>query len=116
MENLNFESLPKQVNILTKEVKDLKEIILQLKDSKTNNSQSEYVDADEFCTITGLAKNTFYNYKHFKKLPPSFTRPGSRKSYFLRTDVINWMTSQKSESPKEYCDRKETELSNSQKQ
>jgi excisionase family DNA binding protein len=59
-------------------------------------SDSVFIDSDEFCDVTGMSKNTFYQTR--KKLPITPYYFG-RKLRFKRDDVMEWLNNTMSKKP-----------------
>jgi len=60
------------------------------------NANSVFIDSDEFCDLTGMSKNTFYQTR--KKLPITPYYFG-RKLRFKRADVTEWLNNTMSNKP-----------------
>ncbi len=54
-------------------------------------AQKEVLDIDELALYVGLSKTYIYKLTHSNKIP--FYKPGGKKIYFKRSEVDNWLLS-----------------------
>lgn len=54
-------------------------------------AQKEVLDIDELALYSGLSKTYIYKLTHSNKIP--FYKPGGKKIYFKRSEVDNWLLS-----------------------
>ena len=96
MEVLTFESLPQAVTMLTKEVSELKSLLIEKQESKTPTSQTEKLltikDAAEFLNLT---VPTMYS-KVSKHEVPFMKR--SKRLYFSSIELMEYLKKGRSKS------------------
>lgn len=71
-----------------------------LLDSKLSNIQNEYLDVQGACFLLGIAKSTLYKL-NFSKAIPYFKPSGSKKCYYKRSDLIEYLTKNRFKSKEE---------------
>lgn len=65
--------------------------IEKLIDSKLISNEKEYLDVQETCFFLGISKSHLYKLNHRKVLP--FYKPsGSKKVYYLKSDLVKYLT------------------------
>lgn len=63
----------------------------KLVNNKIISLQKEYFDVSETCQFLGISKSTLYKMNHRKTM--SFFRPtGSKKIYYSKKDLINYLS------------------------
>ena len=87
---LLFEHLPKAVTMLTKEVSELKRLLIEKQVQPTEQSE-QLLTIDEVASLLHLSKPTVYS-KHSKGELPGVCKQGKRL-YFERDVIINWIKS-----------------------
>jgi len=70
------------LEVLHKNVIELKGLML---------SQKEILNLDEVASYSGLSKSYLYKLTHYNKIP--FYKPNGKKIYFKRSEVDNWLLS-----------------------
>ncbi len=65
--------------------------IEKLLDSKFSNIQSEYLDIQGACFFLGVSKSTMHKFNH-RKVIPYFKPHGSKKCYYLKEELVKYMT------------------------
>jgi len=101
--------LPQEVALLKSEIQELKQLIQETSNNKVE--RKEHISIREVGEITEYSKGYLYQLVE-KGLIPCHKPGHGRKLVFLRSEIEEWFTARKKESPEEYCDRKEAELSN----
>ncbi|WP_309613991.1 helix-turn-helix domain-containing protein [Flavobacterium sp.] len=84
--------------------------IEKLLDSKFSNIQSEYLDIQGACFFLGLRKSTVHKLNH-RKIIPYFKPLGSKKCYYLKSDLVEYMTKNRLKSRQEINDEAQRYLS-----
>ena len=88
MENLTFDKLPEAVTMLTKEVSELKRLLIEKQEQPTDQPE-QLLTIDEVATLLHLAKPTVYS-KVSKNELPGVCKQGKRL-YFDRQTIIDWI-------------------------
>lgn len=71
---------------------DLLNAIEKLIDKKlTSNTEKEYLDVQEACFFLGISKSTIYKMNH-RNVIPYFKGKNSKKLYYYKKDLIEYMT------------------------
>ena len=65
--------------------------IEKILDSKFSNIQSEYLDIQGAALFLGVYRSTMYKLNH-KKAIPFFKPDGSKRCYYLKSDLVEYMT------------------------
>lgn len=60
-------------------------------DKKLISTQKEILDVSEACQLLGISKSTIYK-KNFRNEIPFFKPKNSKKVYYNRQDLIDYMT------------------------
>ena len=88
MENLTFDKLPEAVTMLTKEVSELKRLLIEKQEQPTDQPE-QLLTIDEVATLLHLTKPTVYS-KVSKNEIPGVCKQGKRL-YFDRQTIIDWI-------------------------
>lgn len=111
--NLPFEQLPNAVTMLTKEVSDLKQLIIAKQEATPNPEKSDkLLTIDEVAKLLHLAKPTIYSKVSRNELP--FMKRGKRL-YFSRTEIMDFIKAGRRKTTAEIEQEAETYLSNNKK-
>ena len=71
---------------------DLLNAIKKLIDKKlTSNTEKDYLDVQETCFFLGISKSHLYKL-NYRKVIPFFKPTGSKKVYYLKTDLVKYLT------------------------
>lgn len=89
MENLTFDKLPEAVTMLTKEVSELKRLLIEKQQQPTTEQPEQLLTIEEVAELLHLTKPTVYS-KHSKGELPGVCKQGKRL-YFQRDVIINWI-------------------------
>lgn len=83
------------------------------KHSLSNNSDGvpDILGKEEFCKLTGYSIDAL-NQMISKKDIPHYKPKNRKRIYFKRSEVIDWMLSNRIESKTEYLNRKDNEFIN----
>lgn len=77
--------------------------IEQLLDSRLGKVSNDYLDIQGACFFLGLSKSTIHKLNHKKVIP--YCKPnGSKKCYYLKSDLIEYMTKNRLKSKQEIDD------------
>jgi excisionase family DNA binding protein len=88
-ENLTFDQLPQAVTMLTKEVSELKRLLIEKQVQPPTEQAGQLITIDEVSELLHLTKPTVYS-KHSKGELPGVCKRGKRL-YFQRDVIINWI-------------------------
>lgn len=88
METLTFEFLPQAVTMLTKEVSELKRLIISKQEQPQVDDVKQLLSIDEAADFLGLSKPTIYSKCSRGELP---YMKRSKRLYFSRTELIDYI-------------------------
>lgn len=86
---LTFEQLPKAVTMLTKEVSELKRLLIEKQEQVPSEHLEQLLTIDEVSSLLHIAKPTIYS-KISKNELPGVCKQGKRL-YFDRQIIIDWI-------------------------
>lgn len=86
---LTFDKLPEAVTMLTKEVSELKRLLIEKQEQPTTDQPEQLLTIDEVATLLRLTKPTVYS-KVSKNELPGVCKQGKRL-YFDRQTIIDWI-------------------------
>jgi excisionase family DNA binding protein len=86
---LTFDKLPEAVTMLTKEVSELKRLLIEKQEQAPTDRQEQLLTIDEVAELLHLTKATVYS-KHSKGEMPGVCKQGKRL-YFQSDVIINWI-------------------------
>lgn len=86
---LTFDQLPKAVTMLTKEVSELKSLLLQKQEQTPTEQPEQLLTIQQASDLLRLSVPTIYS-KHSKGELPGVCKRGKRL-YFQRDIIINWI-------------------------
>lgn len=86
---LTFDKLPEAVTMLTKEVSELKRLLIEKQEQPTLDQPEQLLTIDEVATLLHLTKPTVYS-KVSKNELPGVCKQGKRL-YFDRQTIIDWI-------------------------
>jgi excisionase family DNA binding protein len=81
---------------MQKEFEIIAQRLSRIEKALSLNSEDKFVTSDEFCQMTGMSKNTFYQTRTKIPITPYYF---GRKLRFKREEVINWLESTLSSEP-----------------
>ena len=113
MENLTFDKLPEAVTMLTKEVSELKRLLIEKQEQPTTDQTEQLLTIDEVATLLHLTKPTVYS-KVSKNELPGVCKQGKRL-YFDRQTIIDWIKQGRKKSNAEIEQEAEAYLLNNKK-
>lgn len=92
---------------------DLLNAIEKLIDKKlTSNTEKDYLDVQETCFFLGISKSHLYKL-NYRKVIPFFKPTGSKKVYYLKTDLVKYLTENRFMSKSEMESKTQSYFQNS---
>ncbi len=85
---LTFDKLPEAVTMLTKEVSELKRLLIERQEQPTDHPE-QFLSVDEVAKLLHLSKATLYS-KVSRNEIPGVCKQGKRL-YFVRQTIIDWI-------------------------
>lgn len=70
---------------------DLLNAIEKLIDKKLTSTEKEYLDVQETCFFLGISKSHLYKL-NYRKVIPFFKPSGSKKVYYKKADLVEYLT------------------------
>lgn len=110
---LKFEDLPNVVTMLTKEVSQLKDLLIKKQEQEPVDNSEQLLTIDEVGALLHLSKATIYS-KHSRGEMPGVCKRGKRL-YFQRDVIINWIKAGRKKSQSEIEAATDEYLSNTKK-
>lgn len=111
-ENLTFEQLPEAVTILTKEVGELKRLLLEKKDHQNLNETEKLLDVEGAAKFLNLTAPTIYSKVSRNELP---YMKKSKRLYFSSVELMNYLKDGKNKTNLEIEQEAENYLMNKRK-
>lgn len=87
-ENLTFDQLPKAVTMLTKEVSDLKKLLLEKCEQHPTEAPEQLLSIQEAARFLNLTVPTIYSKVSKGELP---VMKRSKRLYFSRTELLDYL-------------------------
>lgn len=112
-ENLTFDQLPKAVTMLTKEVSELKRLLIKKQEQPTTEQPEQLLTVQQAANLLHLTVPTIYS-KHSKGELPGVCKRGKRL-YFSKQSLIEWVKEGRKKSNAEIEAEAEAYLSNQKK-
>ena len=97
MEKIKFEQLPEMVALLLEKVQRLENLLINGKDDGI--TLKEMLTIDEAAEYMGMSKSSLYKMTMHSEIPTY--RPGGKRIYLKRSEINDWMTSQRRNSKAE---------------
>lgn len=110
---LTFDKLPEAVTMLTKEVSELKRLLIEKQEQPPTDQPEQLLTIDEVATLLHLTKPTVYS-KVSKNELPGVCKQGKRL-YFDRQTIIDWIKQGRKKSNAEIEQEAKAYLSNNKK-
>ena len=110
--NLTFDQLPQAVTMLTKEVSQLKELLLSSKKQPTTEKTEKFLTVKEVSEFLNLAVPTIYSKVSRNEIP--YYKKGKRL-YFSRAEIMDYLKEGRSKSNEEIQADADVFLSNNKK-
>jgi len=112
-QSLTFNDLPSAVTMLTKEVSELKRLIIEKQEQPPIEQTEQLLNVQEAAKLLHLSVPTLYS-KHSKNELPGVSKRGKRL-YFSRTSLVEWVKQGVKKTNAEIKQETEDYLSNSKK-
>lgn len=113
-QNLTFDQLPKAVTMLTKEVSELKRLLIEKQEQPTTEQPEQWLDLNDLIQYDPekRTKPTWYS-KISRNEVPHYKR--GKKIYFLKSEIDEWLKQGKRKSNAEIEADSNAYLSNNKK-
>lgn len=111
-QNLTFDQLPKAVTMLTKEVSELKRLLIEKQEQPTTDPPEQLLTIQEAAEFLSLTVPTMYS-KVSKGEISVMKR--SKRLYFFRTELMEYVKAGRKKSNAEIEQEAEAYLSNNKK-
>ncbi len=108
-ENLTFDQLPQAVTMLTKEISELKKLLTQKQEEKTQEPTEKLLSVQETANFLNLSVPTIYSKVSKRELP--FMKRGKRL-YFSSIELLEYLKEGRSKSNEELEAEAKAYLSN----
>jgi excisionase family DNA binding protein len=109
---LTFEKLPEAVKMLTKEVSEMKRLLMDKQEQTTTDQPEQLLSIDEAAEFLRLAKPTLYSKVSRNEIP--FMKRGKRL-YFSRTELMDYLKGGRKKSQEEIREEVDSFLANKKK-
>ena len=87
-QHLTFDKLPEAVTMLTKEVSELKRLLIEKQEQTLTDQPEQLLTIDEVATLLHLTKPTIYSKVSKGELP---VMKRSKRLYFSRTELLEYV-------------------------
>jgi excisionase family DNA binding protein len=108
-ENLTFDLLPQAVVMLTKEVSELKSLLIKKQEQKTNEQPEQFLTVQEAAQFLNLTVPTIYSKVSNGELP---VMKRSKRLYFSSTELMEYLKEGRKKSNAEIEQEADAYLSN----
>ena len=108
-ENLTFDQLPKAVTMLTKEVSELKSLLIEKQEQPTTEQPEQLLTVQEAAQFLNLTVATIYSKVSKSELP---VMKRSKRLYFSSTELMEYLKAGRKKSNVEIEQEAEAYLSN----
>ena len=112
MENLPFEMLPQAVTMLTKEVGELKQLLISKQEQVSHTESEQPLTVEETAKFLKLSVPTIYGLIHKKKLVGM--KPSKRR-YFHKVELLDYLNQGRKKTCDEISIENDQYLKNSKK-
>ena len=112
MEHVTFNDLPKAVTMLTKEVSELKRLLIEKQGQPTTEQPEQLLTVQEAAKFLKLTVTTIYSKVSRNELP---VMKRSKRLYFSSTELMDYLKDGRKKSYAEIEQEAETYLSNNKK-
>lgn len=114
MEHVTFNDLPKAVTMLTKEVSELKRLLIEKQEQAPTKQPEQWLDLNDLIQYDPekRTKPTWYS-KISRNEVPHYKR--GKKVYFLKSEIDEWLKQGKRKSNAEIYQEANTYLLNNKK-
>lgn len=111
-QNLTFDQLPKAVTMLTKEVSELKRLLIEKQEQPTTEQPEQLLTVQEAAQFLNLTVPTIYSKVSKGELP---VMKRSKRLYFSSTELMEYIKEGRKKSNAEIEQEAEAYLSNTKK-
>ncbi len=111
-QNLTFDQLPKAVTMLTKEVSELKRLLIEKQEQPTTEQPEQLLTVQEAAQFLNLTVPTIYSKVSKGELP---VMKRSKRLYFSSTELMEYLKEGRKKSNAEIEQEAEAYLSNNKK-
>lgn len=111
-QNLTFDQLPKAVTMLTKEVSELKRLLIEKQEQPTTEQPEQLLTVQGAAEFLGLTVPTIYSKCSRNEIP--FMKR-SKRLYFSSTELMEYLKEGRKKSNSEIEQEAEAYLSNNRK-
>jgi excisionase family DNA binding protein len=91
MEKITFEQMPEAIALVLEKVTRIENLLAGRKDDSL--IFKEMLTTDEAASFIGISKSSLYKMTARKELPTY--KPGGKKVYLKRSELIDWLASQR---------------------
>lgn len=112
MEHVTFNDLPKAVTMLTKEVSELKRLLIEKQEQPTTEQPEQLLTVQEAAQFLNLTVPTIYSKVSKGELP---VMKRSKRLYFSRTELLDYLKEGRRKTNAEIEAEAEAYLSNNKK-
>lgn len=112
MEQVTFNDLPKAVTMLTKEVSELKRLLIEKQEQPTTEQPEQLLTVQEAAQFLNLTVPTIYSKVSKGELP---VMKRSKRLYFSSTELMEYLKEGRKKSNAEIEQEAEAYLSNNKK-
>lgn len=112
IENLTFDQLPKAVTLLTKEVSELKNLLIQRQEQQPTEQPEQLLNVQEAAQFLNLTVPTIYSKVSKGELP---VMKRSKRLYFSSSELMEYLKEGRKKSNAEIEKEAEAYLSNNKK-
>lgn len=106
---LTFDQLPQAVTLLTKEVSELKRLLIEKQEPTSTTEPDQLLTIQQAADLLGLSITTLYT-KVSKRELPVCKAPGSKRLHFLRSELMDYIKSGRKKTNAEIEQEAETYL------
>src|SRR5690554_1232725 len=111
-QNLTFDQLPKAVTMLTKEVSELKRLLIEKQEQPPTQQPEQLLTIQEAAEFLSLAVPTMYSKVSKGELP---VMKQGKRLYFSRTELLDYLKEGRRKTNAEIEQEAEAYLSNTKK-
>ena len=111
-QNLTFDQLPKAVTLLTKEVSELKRLLIEKREQPSTEQHEKLLSVQEAAQFLNLTVPTIYSKVSKGELP---VMKRSKRLYFSSTELMEYLKVGRKKSNTEIDQEAEAYLSNNKK-
>jgi len=111
-QHLTFDKLPEAVTMLTKEVSELKRLLIEKQEQTLTDQPEQFLTIDEVATLLHLTKPTIYSKVSKGELP---VMKRGKRLYFSRTELLEYVKAGRKKSNAEIEQEAKAYLLNNKK-